>query len=144
MALTSSEISVRYRRRNPDRYKASYIKSNKKRKAARREWYLAHREYLSKQQKEKVRAYKLEMIDAYGGCCACCGEQYQEFLTLDHINGGGRADRKRAGSTTQIIRELKRKGWPKKDHRVLCMNCNLAFGRFGYCPHNKSKKGKKK
>lgn len=36
--------------------------------------------------KVKIRS---EMIAAYGGCCACCGETEPAFLSLDHIGGGG-------------------------------------------------------
>src|SRR5258706_14541763 len=33
-------------------------------------------------------------LDAYGGKCECCGETRREFLTIDHIHGGGQRHRK--------------------------------------------------
>jgi hypothetical protein len=97
---------------------------------------------------ENAEAYKLRMkkirdglkdefIAEYGGKCECCAETASEFLTIDHIKGGGTKHRKAIGPTSQLIRILKRQGWPKGEYRLLCMNCNLAYGRFGYCPHKR-------
>lgn len=83
---------------------------------------------------------KSEMFAAYGDSCACCGENREKFLTLDHINRDGAAHRRalsgsRTGSTRQVLLDLRRRGWPKEGFRVLCMNCNWAT-RFGAeCPH---------
>ena len=74
-----------------------------------------------------------EFLAAYGGKCACCGEGTQEFLSLDHINGDGSQHRKMTGSLTYLW--LRKRGWPKDNYRLLCMNCNFARGRYGYCPH---------
>lgn len=85
-----------------------------------------------------MQALKLEMIAGYGGKCACCGETEPAFLTLDHIHGGGLADRKKVGSRG-IYKRLRDLGWPRDGYRLLCMNCNLAtkFGRT--CPHQLTK-----
>lgn len=89
------------------------------------------------------RAAKREAIEAYGGCCSCCGEGHIEFLTLDHVDGDGARQRKALkGETrgrvqgTEFYRWLKRQGWPQEPRlRVLCANCNLSTGWYGYCPH---------
>jgi hypothetical protein len=86
-----------------------------------------------------ARKLKSEMIAAYGGQCACCGERSIEFLTLDHINGGGRKHREELGGGNAIARDLKRRGWPKDGYRLLCANCNSALAWFGYCPHRRAK-----
>ncbi len=43
---------------------------------------------------EKRRAWwkklKTDVIEAYGGHCSCCGADFPGFLSVDHINGGGR------------------------------------------------------
>jgi hypothetical protein len=31
--------------------------------------------------------------------------------------------------------DLKRQGWPKDGYTVLCLNCNIAKGATGTCPH---------
>lgn len=77
----------------------------------------------------KVRA---ELFAAYGGRCACCGETTPEFLTVDHIGGGG-AEHRRSLSVT-VYTDLRRRGYPD-GFRLLCMNCNFAEGKRGGCPH---------
>jgi len=75
-------------------------------------------------------------IVRYGGMCACCGEKTEEFLTIDHVKGGGNLHRKmnkiRAGDKT--YRWLEREGWPE-GFQVLCYNCNMTIGHYGRCPH---------
>jgi len=78
-----------------------------------------------------------EMLDHYGRKCACCGEKHVEFLTLEHVNRDGSAHRKEVGGGANTYRDLKRKGWPKKGFKVLCMNCNWAVRRGGVCPHKR-------
>ena len=81
-----------------------------------------------------VRKNKIDVFNAYGGAmCACCGETHIEFLSLDHIGGDGAAHRRQlAGKGLYLW--LKTNGYPS-GFRVLCMNCNFALGKYGYCPH---------
>lgn len=82
---------------------------------------------------------RLEMIAAYGGKCTCCRELAPEFLTLEHLNGGGRAEVRKFHKPSWLYRELKRRGWPPS-YTVLCFNCNSAKGHFGICPHQRAVK----
>jgi len=82
------------------------------------------------------RRVKLKVIEGYGGACQCCGESRMEFLTIDHINGNGRAERAKYPGGA-LYRLLLKEGCPTENHRLLCMNCNFALGRFGYCPHER-------
>jgi hypothetical protein len=81
------------------------------------------------------RVAKAEMIEAYGGKCACCGESNYVLLSVDHINGGGQSDRKLHGRGRALYVYLKRLGYPKDGYRLLCHNCNASLGHYGYCPH---------
>src|SRR3990172_11531866 len=48
-----------------------------------------------------TRECRAETFLAYGGpVCACCGETQDAFLTLDHVNGGGNAERKKIGKSS--------------------------------------------
>lgn len=80
---------------------------------------------------------KLDMLNAFGGKCQCCGEDHPYFLTLDHIqNYGHRVQREVDFKTTQqIYRQARKEGWPKDKYQLLCMNCNSAKGFYGECPH---------
>lgn len=88
---------------------------------------------------ENRRQLRREFIEVYGGKCQCCGETTLEFLTIEHLQGGGRQERKTM-STEHLLRKLKRAGWEKdKRYGLLCFNCNQAKGAYGYCPHQKNK-----
>jgi len=79
---------------------------------------------------------KREAFDAYGGpVCVCCKEDEYDFMTIDHINGGGGAHRKEIGNYS-IYFWLKKNGYPP-GFQVLCFSCNFAKGHFGMCPHER-------
>lgn len=101
--------------------------------------YYTNKEHKLSAQKKYVRTLRVEALDAYGGpVCSCCGEDHEEFLTIDHVNGGGSAHRRslksRGGHSFYLW--LRRNNYPK-GFRILCMNCNFAYGMRGYCPHKK-------
>jgi len=75
------------------------------------------------------RRLRLQTLFAYGGKCACCGESYEPFLTMDHINGDGKADHK---NSTMFYRRLRNEGWPT-GYQVLCCNCNWRKGTGTAC-----------
>lgn len=87
--------------------------------------------------KERRKQLKEEVIREYGGVCVCCGDNHIEFMTIDHINGGGRQHRKEinCGGGWNFYAWLKKNLYPKDEYRLLCFNCNSALGAFGYCPH---------
>ena len=104
----------------------------------------AHYEKTDKFKKRRAayrQQIKLAVFEKYGGArCACCAEERLEFLSIDHINGGGAKHReqitgdRRNGSNLYFW--LRTQGFPP-GFRVLCMNCNFAIGHFGYCPHER-------
>lgn len=85
-----------------------------------------------------VRKLHMDALIAYSGNpprCQCpggCSETYEEFLTIDHIEGGGNKHRHDIGGN--FYRWLRQNKYPP-GFRVLCMNCNFAIGKRGYCPH---------
>jgi len=98
---------------------------------------------------EQSRKYrvkcKFETIKHYSNGtmqCACCGEKNYEFLGIDHINGGGAKMRRELGHGN-ISRWLRSHNFPL-GYRVLCHNCNMSIGFYGYCPHQKSANLKQK
>jgi len=110
-----------------------------------------HRKRLSayrKRNPDKVLAYnatwrrkffgalRREMVAAYGGRCACCGEAEFIFLDLDHVNNDGNADRAQRGNGQRLLVWLKANGWPRNGYQLLCCNCNQGKARNGgVCPH---------
>ena len=103
----------------------------------------ACREYQATYVREKFRQEKLNLIAAYGGKCACCGEAEPKFLTIDHIFNDGSQHRKELFGSTRgnmfasgrLYRWLRQNGYPKDRFQLLCLNCNCAKGHWGQCPH---------
>lgn len=88
----------------------------------------------------RQRALRQAALDAYGNKCSCCGESRWEFLTIEHVGGWGAEHRKQGDGATAILQWLKKVGYPKDGTiTLLCGNCNLAMGIFGYCPHEKER-----
>ncbi len=97
---------------------------------------LTRSEYI-KQRRLKI---KLETIEKMGNKCTCCGESEPEFLTIDHINGGGNIDRKKGSRMNgNSWRNVQLLGYPK-DLQLMCFNCNYSkyFGN-GICWHKRDK-----
>ena len=117
-----------------------YKTSEAQRRAAKR-WYADNKEKKSEINKTDNFFNKVRIMAHYSSgipTCACCGEQNIEFLSIDHINGGGKAHRKITGNGKSFYGWIIRNKFPA-DLRVLCMNCNFALGHSGYCPHKKEK-----
>lgn len=81
---------------------------------------------------------KADVIEGYGGACRCCGEAEPQFMTLDHIDGGGSAHKKAVNGNQMIYSFLRANNYPS-GYQLLCFNCNSAKGAFGMCPHERDR-----
>jgi hypothetical protein len=88
------------------------------------------------QKKSKMLQSKIEGMKIYGGCCQCCGESNEKFLTLEHLNGRDKSKKRRTGLAAWNIARIE--GYPDT-YTVLCFNCNCAKGIYGVCPHQEKK-----
>lgn len=118
-----SDYQKKYYRKNVDRYK-NYDRTQYEINYRDRR-LIYHREYT-----QKVRN---KFFDMYGHACSCCGESMHEFLTIEHKNG--QAGKKRDSSYRAYLNAIKE--YRPDLYETLCMNCNHAKGRFGFCPHQK-------
>lgn len=85
----------------------------------------------------EYQVVRLSCIMAYGGQCACCGEDHPEFLQLDHVSVPGSVERRTSaasGLPKSIFFRLRKQGYPP-GFQVLCANCNMALAFYGRCPH---------
>jgi hypothetical protein len=93
-------------------------------------------ECLKKRSEAKKSRYyecKDKVFEAYGGYkCNCCGEATKEFLTIDHVEGGGNQHRKSISIDFYVW--LVRNQFPS-GFQVLCMNCQFGKRFCGQCPH---------
>ena len=118
-------------------------KDRTKRLQCGKRWRDNNQEKVKAAAQRRQNARKMAAFRAYGGAeCVCCHEATIEFLSIDHVNGGGTKHRlsiKSNGRGNQFYSWLKQHGYPP-GFRVLCMNCNFALGHFGYCPHGGAQK----
>jgi hypothetical protein len=119
-------------------YQRDYYARNKERfqKYYRdRECTEERREYQRKHRKEYARRLKNQVLEAYGSCCVCCGETNPGFLSIDHVNGGGREHRRSVGGGVMLYLDIIRRGFPA-EFQIQCFNCNLGRNlNGGICPH---------
>lgn len=89
------------------------------------------------------RRKKIILHYSEGICkCALCNESIYEFLTIDHINGGGKRHRQNLGGTDKLYDYLIKEGFPT-GYRILCWNCNCAAGlQYGSKPVQKRQRQK--
>ena len=101
------------------------------------------KQYAKANRKQWITDAKLVIFDYYGHLCACCGEDIEKFLTIDHINNDGAALRRKGsyarsgtGFYMWLARQIKA-GKAPTDLRTLCYNCNCGRQRNGgVCPHH--------
>jgi hypothetical protein len=132
---SNAQASKRWRDKHPE-------KSAERLRAYRQR----NKEALSIRGRQRRQNRKAEAMEAYGGKCACCGEDNLVFLTIDHIDGKGGEHRKamqpkaqRSGGGDKTYRWLKANGYPE-GFQCLCFNCNSGRAiNGGICPHQAAK-----
>ena len=71
----------------------------------------------------------MKVLNHYSGnppLCVCCSEEHLDFLTIDHIDGGGYKHRKEIKAVgNNFYTWLINNGFPD-GYQVLCMNCNWS------------------
>lgn len=123
--------------RDPEKARAYHRAYNKAHKQERKVVWRRYAMAAKQDRQASRQVEKLRAFNAYGGpICACCGETHIEFLSIDHIHGGGTRHRRDIGGSARIYRWLRDQDYPP-GFRVLCMNCNSALGYHGSCPHGK-------
>lgn len=113
-----------------------YQRNREAHNAKGRAWYQANKEKHHAIVRAENQRLKREVLTHYAEgilACACCAVTELEFLTIDHIHGGGSKHHREIKG--HLYRWLKKNNFPE-GYRVLCMNCNFALGHFNYCPHN--------
>lgn len=123
-----------WRKKNPEKVRLiqrRWYNGNRTKKLAKT--VIANRQRYHNLKQLALRKYSGEIPQ-----CACCGERTYEFLTIDHINGGGRKHRKSLnGYTGGLYGWLVNTRKKPSQFQVLCLNCNHAKYYYEKCPHKK-------
>jgi len=108
-------------------HRLEYLRVNKdKRLESKRQYYYKNIDESKRKVLERHRKIRTEIINHYSnGTMKCnkCGESIQEFLEVDHINGGGRKHKK-SENITNMYTYLKTNKFPE-GYQILCANCNI-------------------
>lgn len=93
----------------------------------------------SQQMRQHYRMLALVHYSQDPPSCKCCGETELVFLTIDHVDGGGRQhriDNGIHGGVRTLPYWLVTNRYPA-GFQVLCWNCNAAKHLLGECPHDR-------
>lgn len=99
-------------------------------------WRKNNMEKRKQTDKKRYEKQKKIVLDHYSNNtlrCNCCNEDNYQFLTVDHINGGGNKHRKEIGQLT-LYKWLIDNNFPK-GFQILCFNCNFGKRTSLECPH---------
>lgn len=140
-----------WKKNNPD-YARLYFLNGRQRTYAQRKntpsylspeatkrWKESHPEQVQKHKRDHRQKLRQQILNAYGGRCACCGESTPEFLAIDHVYNDGAQHRRVVGGGSTLYAWLKANNFPQDRFQLLCHNCNMAKGLYGQCPHAKAK-----
>ena len=146
-----NEVARRWAKNNPEKRRVSVANTRKKYIEAGQCYYCGSdvmkgtklcRKHLSQHRESSLRwldKLRHEVIAAYGGQCACCGEKNHYFLTMDHPANDGAQHRRETGcgAGVKFYRWLRKRGYPQ-DFQLLCWNCNCGKrDNGGVCPHKR-------
>ena len=106
-------------------YNKIWFQKNKRRIADKHRLHKEERNKMDLQRRKKV---KIEALSHYSGGipkCSFCGTTELVILCLDHINGGGRTERRKLGISggVNFLSYLRSHNYPE-GYQVLCYNCN--------------------
>lgn len=108
------------------------IKSKKK-------YNLKNKDKINEINKLRKTHQRLDVLKHYSDGkleCKCCGESEYQFLTIDHVNGGGYKHKKETHG--HVCLWLILNNFPE-GYQVLCYNCNCGRAKNGgVCPHKDS------
>jgi hypothetical protein len=137
---TSFGKDVRCLQCNKKRQKEYYYKHIDKQRDYALKRYKVNRESILKRNKKINIEIRRKLFIHYGEKCVCCGEKNDKFLTVDHIDGGGRRHRNEiSGGAKGLYRWIIKNNYPK-NFQILCYNCNCGKERNnGKCPHEEER-----
>lgn len=124
----SRESKRRWREANPERHREASQHSAQRWRKANPE---RSRE-VSRYQKEIIRQKALEIVSRRNLQCALIGPECRGILEIDHVNGGGEADRKRWKGNDNFYRAIVTGKREINDLRILCLWHNRRRGAEHY------------
>lgn len=86
------------------------------------------REARLQKRRNKFKELRLKVLELLGNRCNSCGFADERALQIDHVNGGGQADRRERGYNSgypyTFFTKIMADPEFKEKYQVLCANCN--------------------
>lgn len=128
------------------KYHKQYYKQNRESLLQKsKQWANENKVYRKTYFREYNKKLKLDVLSHYSNGkvkCICCKEKLIGFLTIDHMNNNGKAQRKRLTNNNKMhfYKWLKNNKYPQNlDLYVMCYNCNIGRSRNNnICPHKQN------
>ncbi len=122
-------------------YQAAWHQRNKERRRLRWQERYAADERFRQKRTEYMATYrdklKVQLYEAPGNKCRCCGEQLPTMLAVDHVRNDGNIDRggkRRSGF--RFYKKVLDAGCPSDRYQILCHSCNQSKHiNGGTCEH---------
>lgn len=117
-------------------------RSKEKRHESARAWYHRNKESQNIKAKARNKARRMTALHYYSNgtmtceCCPASSKTPVEFLCIDHTDKRPRGFPKLGGGGYSLYIFLEKNSYPA-GFRVLCHNCNMSLGFYGYCPHQR-------
>ncbi len=110
----------------------------KKYELQQEKWNIKHHSKSAERTRKKNSTRKQEVHQVLGGdICNECGFNDPRAMQIDHINGGGRADRAQFSSYYRWLDDIiDNPEKARKKLQILCVNCNIIkqhISDYGHC-----------
>jgi hypothetical protein len=133
------ELKKQYYELNKQQFKSSQLNFYQRNPNYRNDYREKHKTKLKIYQNKRNLNNRLKVISFYSNnemCCNICKENIIDFLTIDHINGGGRKEKVHGSG---LYSKLVKNNFPD-GFQILCWNCNCS--KHLNSPNKKSAKYK--
>jgi len=126
--FTRAEINARFRRRHPERAKASSAEWGKRNRHRTREFC-----------RGATRRAREAIFKLFGGKCVKCGFSDSRALQIDHIHGAKEPHSHRLRGGYPLYRAILRGERDVDEFQLLCANCNSIkiFENKEFAPYKK-------
>ena len=121
------ENSEKHRTRAQRHYNNLTSEQKKNRFEHVKQWKRDHKESVALTARKSRYKKRDEVFALLGNKCARCGFLDTRALQIDHINGGGKRERRKLGQYGELLKIIKylKETDENAEYQLLCANCNI-------------------
>lgn len=123
--MSKLEVAKKWREANKERLKKYREDNRERKKVTNRNWHYKNRDRRNAQLRKVYEDRRQWVMDTLGGCCVRCGCIDRRILHVDHVEGGGTAERESGIHSHKLMRHLACGRIPISRFQLLCANCHV-------------------